>query len=559
LGRQLYCRPEGWQYNCHPNNLAHLHYSLSTMTPLISELRAKLGRENVLSAPSELAVYDCDAFTIERHRPGAVVFPRSTKQVAEVVRLCQKHDVPMVPRGAGTSLAGGCLPLGRGQEQHRCWGGSSTATPTAGSSTATPTKAVVVMLTRMNKVVEIDLRNRMAVVEAGVPNLRLTQALAGTGFHYAPDPSSQGASTIGGNVATNAGGPHTLKYGVTVNHVLGVEAVLGDGSIVQLGPEGKRGQSPFAGTARRVLRTNGDCPLFPDEPAGLDLIGLLVGSEGTLGIVTKVWVRLTPNPQDYRAMRAIFNNVDDATNAVSRIIAAGIIPAAMELMDQGILAAVEQAFQFGFPPDAGAVLVIEVDGPAAGLDRQQQQIVEFCRRCGAREVLQASTAEQRELLWKCRKSAVGATGRLSPSYVIEDGVVPRTKLPHIIRRVAEIGAKHQIRIVNVAHAGDGNVHPILLFDERDREEVGRAQSAGREILEECIACGGSITAEHGIGVEKIGLMDRLFAPADLEAMRRVRQAFDPTGRLNPGKLIPERDNLVPTLRVGTPGADAPRP
>jgi FAD/FMN-containing dehydrogenase len=271
----------------------------------------------------------------------------------------------------------------------------------------------------------------------------------------------------------------------------------------------------------------------------LDLIGLLVGSEGTLGIVTKVWVRLTPNPQDYRAMRAIFNSVDDATNAVSQIIAAGIIPAAMELMDQGILTAVEQAFQFGFPPDAGAVLVIEVDGPAAGLDRQQQQIVEFCRRFGAREVLQASTVEQRELLWKCRKSAVGATGRLSPSYVIQDGVVPRTRLPHIIRRVAEIGAKHQIRIVNVAHAGDGNVHPILLFDERDREQVDRAMAAGREILEECIACGGSITAEHGVGVEKIGLMDRLFAPADLEAMRRVRQAFDPTGRLNPGKLIPE--------------------
>ena len=328
-----------------------------------------------------------------------------------------------------------------------------------------------------------------------------------------PDPSSQGASTIGGNVATNAGGPHTLKYGVTVNHVLGLEAVLRDGSIVQLGPV--------------------------EDLAGLDLLGVLVGSEGTLAIVTKVWVRLTPNPQDYRAMRAIFNSVDDAGNAVSQIIAAGIVPAAMELMDQGILAAVEEAFQFGFPPDAGAVLVIEVDGPAAGLDRQQEQIVEFCKRFGAREVLQASSAQERELLWKCRKSAVGATGRLSPSYTIQDGVVPRTRLPHIIRRTAEIGQKHQIRIVNVAHAGDGNIHPILLFDERDREQVERAVAAGREILEECIACGGSITAEHGIGVEKIGLMDRLFAPADLEAMRRVRQAFDPTGRLNPGKLIPE--------------------
>ena len=267
---------------------------------------------------------------------------------------------------------------------------------------------------------------------------------------------------------------------------------------------------------------------------------MLVGSEGTLGIVTKVWVRLTPNPQDYRAMRAIFNSLDDAGNAVSQIIAAGIIPAAMELMDQGILAAVEEAYQFGFPPDAGAVLVIEVDGPAVGLDRQQQQIVEFCKRFGAREVLQAASAEQRELLWKCRKMAVGATGRLESRATRSRTAWCRgRRLPHIIRRTAEIGKKHNIRIVNVAHAGDGNVHPILLFDERDREQVERAVAAGREILEECIACGGSITAEHGIGVEKIALMDRLFAPADLEAMRRVRQAFDPTGRLNPGKLIPE--------------------
>jgi len=453
---------------------------------LVSELRALLGCENVLSAPSEMAVYDCDAFTIERQHPAAVVLPCSTQQVAAAVLACQRHNVPITARGAGTSLAGGCLPLHHG---------------------------VVLMLSRMNKILEIDLRNRMAIVEAGVPNLRLTQALAGTGYHFAPDPSSQGASMIGGNVATNAGGPHTLKYGVTVNHVIGLEVVLSDGSIMQLGP---------------VENTD-----------ALDLIGVLVGSEGTLGIITKVWVRLTPNPQQFRTMRATFASVEDAGNAVSHIIAAGIVPAAMELMDQGILAAVEEAYHFGFPPDAGAVLVIEVDGPAAGLDRQQEQIVEFCKRFGAREVLQASSAQERELLWKCRKMAVGATGRLSPSYTIQDGVVPRTKLPQIIRRTAEISKRHQIRIVNVAHAGDGNVHPIVLFDERDRPSVERALAAGREILEECIACGGSITAEHGIGVEKIALMDRLFAPADLEAMRQVRHAFDPTGRLNPGKLIPE--------------------
>jgi len=453
--------------------------------PLVSELRAKLGAENVLSAPSELAVYDCDGFTVQRCRPVAVVFPRSVERVADAIRVCTRHGAAVIPRGAGTSLAGGCLP-------------------TPGS--------VVLMLTRMNRIHQIDLRDRYAVVEPGVTNVQLGRALAGTGFHFAPDPSSQTACTIGGNVATNAGGPHTLKYGVTVNHVLGVEAVLADGSIVQLGPV--------------------------ENPAALDLLGVLVGSEGTLAVITKIWVRLTRNPQDHRVMRAIFYTVDDATTAVSRIIAAGIIPAAMELMDRGILDAVEEAFHFGFPADAGAVLVIEVDGLAAGLDHQQEQVVAFCRDSGAREVLQASAAGQRELLWKCRKSAVGAVGRLSPSYCIQDGVVPRTRLPHILRRVSEIGRKHGVRIVNVAHAGDGNVHPILLFDERDREQVERALAAGRELLEECIACGGSITAEHGIGVEKIELMDRQFARPDLDAMARVRQAFDPLGQLNPGKLIP---------------------
>ncbi len=455
-----------------------------THSPLVADLRARLGAENVISAPSELAVYDCDAFTVERHRPDVVVLPRSTEQVSEAVKIAGRHDVPVVPRGAGTSLAGGCLPIGGG---------------------------VVVMLTRMNRIVEVNLRDRMAVVEAGVPNIQLAKRLAGTGYHFAPDPSSQDASTIGGNVATNAGGPHTLKYGVTVNHVLGLEAVLVDGSIIRLGPV--------------------------ENPAELDLTGVMVGSEGTLGIVTKVWVRLTPDPQDYRAMRAIFNTVDEASETVSRIIAAGIIPAAMELMDQGILAAVEEAFGFGFPLDAGAVLVIEVDGPTAGIEMQQRRIVEFCKKSGAREVLEAATPQQRETLWKCRKQAVAAVGRLSPSYIIQDGVVPRTRLPHVLRRIAEIGIKHRIRIVNVAHAGDGNVHPILLFDDRDRQEVDRALAAGKELLEECIRCGGSVTAEHGIGVEKIDFMERIFSKGDLQAMTHLRKAFDPIGRLNPGKLL----------------------
>ncbi len=459
--------------------------SIMTRTPLVRDLCKAIGRKNVLSAPSELEVYDCDAFTVERHPPDAVVFPETAEQVAELVTICGRHDVPIVPRAAGTSLSGGCIPIGGG---------------------------VVVMLSRMNRVLEVSVRDRYAVVEAGVLNVQLARALGGTGYHFAPDPSSQGASTIGGNVATNAGGPHTLKYGVTVNHVLGLEVVVGDGSVVQVGPV--------------------------EDPAELDLAGLLVGSEGTLGIVTKIWTRLTPNPQDYRTMRAVFDTVDAACRTVSRIIAAGIIPAAMELMDQAIMTAVEEAFHFGFPLDAEAILIIEIDGPAVDLDRQQEQIAEFCRNCDAREVLQAASAEERALLWKCRKSAAGALGRLSSSYFTQDGVVPRTKLPELIAAILEIAGRHRVRVVNVAHAGDGNVHPVMLLDEDDREQIQRALAAGRELLTECIRLGGSITAEHGIGVEKIELMDQLFTPNDLRAMTHVRQAFDPGERLNRGKVLP---------------------
>lgn len=473
----------------------------SGIAPLVRVLRSRLGTENVLSAKSDLVVYECDGFTIEKNQPEVVVFPRSTRHVAEVVKLANEHRVPLVPRGAGTSLAGGCLPVGGG---------------------------VVVALTRMKRILQINLRDRFAVLEPGVPNLQLTHALAGTGYHYSPDPSSQTACTIGGNVGTNAGGPHTLKYGVTLNHVIGLEAVLGDGSVLNIGP----------------VR----------NPAGLDLAGLLVGSEGTLGIATKIWVRLTPNPQDYRTMRAIFETVDDATNAISDIIAAGVIPAAMELMDQGIVTAVEEAFHFGFPTDAEAIVVIELDGPAAGLDRQQEQVVEFCQKWNAREVVPAANAKERELLWKCRKMAIGALGRLSPSYCIQDGVVPRTRLPHIIRRVSEIGRKHRLRIVNLAHAGDGNIHPIILFDERDKDQVERVLAAGDELLEECIRCGGSVTAEHGIGVEKLSLMSKLFSDDDLEVMARVRDAFNPTGRLSPGKLLPSSDG--PMVQRTSPGRRA---
>jgi len=412
--------------------------------------------------------------------------PTTTAQVVAVVKLCGRFDVPFVARGAGTSLAGGCLPVGGG---------------------------VMIVLTRMKEILEINLRDRYAVVQPGVVNVWLTQALKGTGYHYAPDPSSQGACTIGGNVATNSGGPHTLKYGVTVNHVLGVEAVLPDGTLVE-----------FGGPAE-------------DQP-GLDLTGLMVGSEGTLAIVTKVWVRLTRDPQGWRTMLGIFESVADATNAISAIIGAGIVPAALEMMDQGILVAVEEAFHFGFPLDAQAILLIEVDGLEAGLDQQRDQIIKLCLANNARDVRLAASAAERQLLWKCRKQAFGAVGRLSPSYCTQDGVVPRTKLPYILERITDIGRRHDIRIVNVFHAGDGNIHPILLFDERDADQVRRVLAASGEILDECISCGGSVTGEHGIGVEKIEFMHKLFSANDLDVMGRVRDSFNPALRLSPAKMLP---------------------
>ena len=445
-----------------------------------------LGAGSVLSARSELLVYECDGFTIEKNSPDIVVFPRSTAEVAAIVKLSNSYEVPFIPRGAGTSLAGGCLPVGGG---------------------------VMIVLTRMKAIEEINLRDRYAVVQPGVVNVWLTQALKGTGLHYAPDPSSQGACTIGGNVGTNSGGPHTLKYGVTVNHVLGVEAVMADGSVAH-----------FGGPA--------------EDPVGLDMVGTMVGSEGTLGIVTRVWVRLTPNPLAYRTLLGVFETVDDATEAISDMIGAGIVPAALEMMDSGILEALEQAFHFGFPLDAGAVLLIEVDGLEAGLDAQRDQIISICHAHAAREVRQAADEKERQLLWKCRKQAFGAIGRLSPSYCTQDGVVPRTRLPEIMRRITAISQKHDIRVVNVFHAGDGNLHPILLFDERDASQLQRVLAASHEILEACLECGGSVSGEHGIGVEKIGFMNRMFTADDLTAMANLRTALNPDGRLSPGKMLP---------------------
>lgn len=452
----------------------------------LNQLYKVFPEEDVITSEDELIVYECDGYVVEKRVPDVVVFPKTTEQIVSTVKLCNEYDIPFVPRGAGTSLAGGTLPVGGG---------------------------VMICLTRMRQILEINLREGYAIVEPGLVNVHLTQELKGTGFHYAPDPSSQGACTIGGNVATNSGGPHTLKYGVTVNHVLGLEVVLPDGELMQLG---------------------GPCEDLP----GLDLPGLFVGSEGTFGIATKVWVRLTRNPTAYRTMLGIFETVADATEAISGIIGAGVIPAALEMMDQGIVGALEEAFHFGFPLDAGAVLLIEVDGLEVAVDEEKDKIIELCHKFGAREVRSAETDQERQLLWKCRKQAFGAIGRLAPSYCTQDGVVPRTKLPEILEFITAAGERHGIRIVNVFHAGDGNIHPILLFDEREEAEVKSVIAAGDEILTKCIELGGSVTGEHGIGVEKVSFMDQLFTQTDVEVMTDIRKVYNPDGRCSPSKLLP---------------------
>jgi glycolate oxidase len=470
----------------------------STTLSLVDRLRTIVGRDALLTSPSDLLVYECDGYTIAKNKPDVVVFPTTTEQVVQVVQACNDSGVPFLPRGAGTSLAGGCLPVGGG---------------------------VMIALTRMKRILEVSYRDRYAVVEPGVVNLWLTNHLKPHGCHYAPDPSSQGACTIGGNVATNSGGPHTLKYGVTVNHVLGLELVLPDG---------------------RVVHTGGPAE---DNP-GYDLTGVIVGSEGTFGIATKAWVRITRNPEAYRTLLGVFETVDDATNTISDIIGAGIVPGALEMLDQLTLQAVEAAFHFGFPLDAGAVLIMEVDGLEAGLDVDAERIAAIARKNRAREVRRAASDAERLLLWKCRKQAFGAMGRLAPSYCTQDGVVPRTQLPHILRQIQRIGAKYQLRIANVFHAGDGNIHPILLFDERDADQVKRVLAASHEILEECLKCGGSVTGEHGIGVEKIDFMPKLFTPEDLNMMLRLRSAFNPDGRCSPAKMFPTAGACIEPSKAG---------
>lgn len=451
---------------------------------LIRDLRAVVGDNYLLIEKEDVIVYEQDG-SILQVMPEIVVLPASVEQVSAVVRAARRENLPIVPRGSGTGLAGGAVPAEGG---------------------------IVLSLARMNRILEIDLPNRVAIVEPGVINLDVTKSVLKDGLFYAPDPSSQTACSIGGNVANNSGGPHTLAYGVTTNHVLAAEVVLDDGQVVWLGG------------------------LAPDSP-GYDLCGLFVGSEGTMGIVTKVALRLMRTREAVRTLLAIFDRMDSATQAVVDITAAGIIPAALEMMDQLTIEAVEKGKPAGYPRDAAAVLLVELEGVREHTDRTATLVEAICTRNGA-QVRLAQSEGERQLLWKGRKEAFGAFGVLAPNYYLQDGVVPRGRLPEIMREVAAVSERYGVRIANVFHAGDGNLHPIILFDMRIPGELDRVIEASAAIVKACVAMGGSITGEHGIGLEKKAYIGLMFTAEDLEAMAWVRSAFDPEGRFNPAKLFP---------------------
>jgi glycolate dehydrogenase FAD-linked subunit len=452
---------------------------------LLRELEHLLGRDGVLSRAEEMLLYEYDG-SVEIGRPQCVVFPRSAEQVKRIVELAITFKTPIIGRGAGTGLSGGALARHGG---------------------------IIVSFARMNRILEIDMENQYAVVQPGVVNSDLSAAVAHAGLHFAPDPSSQRACTIGGNVSENAGGPHTLAYGVTTNHILGLELVLPTGEQIRVGGN------------------SGDAP-------GYDLCGLFVGSEGTLALVTEITVRLTRLPEAVKTLLAVFDTVDDATETVAEITARGITPAACEMFDGWTLRAVEDFVHAGYPTDSAAVLLIDVDGLREAAAEHAENVTEVCRRHRAREVRVARDASERELLWKGRKNAFGAIGRVSQTYLVQDGVIPRTKLPQTLREIDRIGKENGFAIANIFHAGDGNLHPIILFDGRDKKQFQRALAASDAIIRFCIEMGGAITGEHGIGMEKDRLMPLLFSDEDLALMRRVRDAFNPAGLLNPGKILP---------------------
>jgi glycolate oxidase len=453
---------------------------------LTQRLRAVVRPAAVIDDHQRLRTYECDGLAHYKVTPALVVLANSAAEVSAVVRLCAEFGVPFVARGSGTGLSGGALPHAQG---------------------------VLIVTSQMRELVEVDCDNQRAVLDPGVINLDITRAAALNGYYYAPDPSSQQVCSIGGNLAENSGGAHCLKYGFTVNHVTGVEFVTPDGELTRIG-----GKAP--------------------DPTGYDLLGVLVGSEGTLGVATRITVRLTRAPQAVRTLLAAFASTDEAGGATSAIIGAGVIPAAIEMMDALAIEAAEAAVHCNYPPGAGAVLIVEIDGPEAEVAEQFDQVERFCHEHGAFEIRVAADDIERGLFWKGRKSAFAAVGRISPDYIVQDGVVPRTALPEVLRRIAELAGQSGIRVANVFHAGDGNLHPLVLFDDSVAGQAEQAEDVSAAILDLCIEHGGSITGEHGVGADKAKHMPRMFSADDLDTMQLVRCAFDPDAIANPGKVFP---------------------
>ncbi|MDA3626524.1 FAD-linked oxidase C-terminal domain-containing protein [Saccharopolyspora oryzae] len=461
----------------------------STSTALdevAQRFRTALPPDLVITDPQQLRTYECDGLASHRVVPAVVVLPETAEQVRDVVRICAEHGVPFVARGSGTGLSGGALPHASG---------------------------VLIVTAKMRRILEIDLANERAVVEPGVINLDVTRAVSGQGYYFAPDPSSQQVCSVGGNVAENSGGAHCLKYGFTTNHILGLEVVTPDGDVVELG-----------GAAR--------------ESAGYDLLGAFIGSEGTLGVVTKITVRLLRKPESVQTLLAGFPSTDEAGAAVSAIIADGVTPAAIEMMDALAIEAAEQAVHCGYPEGAGAVLVVELDGPASEVEHTFSEVERHCEAHGAFEIRVAADDHERAMIWKGRKSAFAAVGRISPDYIVQDGVIPRTALPEVLGRISRLSAESGVRVANVFHAGDGNLHPLVLFDDSEPGANERAEQVSGAILDLCIEHGGSITGEHGVGADKVKYMGRMFTADDLDTMQRLRCAFDPVGICNPGKVFP---------------------
>ncbi|WP_371779929.1 FAD-binding oxidoreductase [Streptosporangium subroseum] len=456
-----------------------------------------LGQGAVITDPVRLRTYECDGLTHHRVMPGIVVLPETAEQIAAVVRICNEYGLPFVARGAGTGLSGGALPRSDG---------------------------VLIVTSKMRRILSVDVANRRAVVEPGVTNLAITEAVRDLGYYYAPDPSSQQVCTIGGNVAENSGGAHCLKYGFTVNHVLALEIVTPDGDIVELS----------------------------DGDPGYDLLGAFIGSEGTLGIATKVTVRLTRAPETVTTLLAAFKDIEQGGQAVSAVIGGGIVPAAIEMMDALAIEAAEAAVACAYPEGAGAVLIVELDGPAEEVAHQFGEVTRICEESGAFELRIADDPAERAAIWRGRKSAFAAVGRISPAYIVQDGVVPRTALPEVLASIDRLSREHGIRVANVFHAGDGNLHPLVLFDDAEPGAGERAEIVSGKILDLCIEHGGSITGEHGVGVDKSRYMSRMFSDEDLDTMQLVRCAFDPRGLSNPGKIFPTPRlcGEVPGVRKG---------